>query len=301
MNKTLISYLLIIAISGTLGAAGGVIAKRIMGQEEIDYSDFNPDAYAEDKAHVAEMLAIYEQQKSLSGFSASDVVNIGLEKYRRCENSYSLCVGTAQTIVSQTIRNAQIKNGDEYFEESISNSSMVHVASRSKQYGADSDSIYLLTGEATGTTTATYPYVDSAPDGVQYSRTGYKGYLGKTLDEMFIYIISRKTCYNDACKITTVGDKTTVVLSLNPETSTYWYKIQMQNISGLDKLPTFNYVTLTYTFDSSMNLQTLHIDEQYKAQMGVTVDIVNSIDYRYHPNEFMPIPAAYEAVDYTKF
>ena len=75
----------------------------------------------------------------------------------------------------------------------------------------------------------------------------------------------------------------------------------MQNISGLDKLPTFNYVTLTYTFDSNLNLQTLHIDEQYKAQMGVTVDIVNSIDYRYHPNEFMPIPMAYEAVDYTKF
>lgn len=294
MNKTLFTYILIIGIAGTAGTTTGIVGKKLLGQEIIDYSGFNPELFRGDgKA----LLASYASDpKFIDKCSPADIVNIGLEKYRQCKNCYSIGTGVASTIVSQTIRNFQIKNNNKYFEESISYSSMVALANRAIQAGTTGD-INLYKGKATGSESGSYPSEDK---GTTYSQEKYKAYLGKTLNEMFIYLISNNSVVTDECEVKRTDNKGyQVKLTLHPDIATYYYKFQMKNISGLDGLPSFEYVRHTYTFDQYMCLETLHVDEKYTASMGVSVSITNSIDYRYYFEEYLEIPKNNESLDYS--
>ena len=279
MNKTLLTYILIVGISGTAGASAGIIGKRLLGQEEIDYSGFNPEAY---RADGAALLNSYNNNPT--SYTPAKLVSIGLEKYRRCENSYSMTIGIAKTVVNQTIRNYQIKNGDKYFEESISRSDMVTLADRMYQDGKNGN-IDLYVGKATSTTTGSYPST-----GKNYTKEAYKKYLGKTLDEMFIYLISDSTAESGSAVTKLDNGDIQVVLNLNPDIAPYYYKYQMMNISHLDKLPMFQYIKLKYTFSSDMYLKTMVVDEKYSASMGISVTIQNSFTNYYFPNEYKAIP-----------
>lgn len=290
MNKTLFSYILIVGITGTAGATTGIVGKRVFGQEEIDYTGFNPESLRMDGAAL---VTEYDSNPN-KNYSAAELINIGLEKYRQCENSYSIGIGIADTVVSQTIRNYQIKNGDKYFEESISKSSMVALANRSFQDGK-AGNIVLTLGKPSNEDTASYP-----ENGTSYSQDDYKAYLGKTLDEMFIYLIHNNSLLKDETNIEKLSNgDIKVTASLNPDLATYYYKIQMKNISNLDRLPSFNYLTHVYTFDSNMMLKHLHADEVYSASMGISVTIKNTIDYYYYPGEYLKIPKYNEKLDYS--
>ena len=178
--KTWVILPLSFVLIAVAGVTTGVLLKKKFGQVEIDYGDFNPENYRMDgKALLKEY-----QKNPNKKFSEAELVNIGLEKYRECENCYSIGIGVADTIVNQTIRNAQIKRGDHYFEESISYSKMVSIANRVDQIGENND-ISLNKGKATGSEDVTYK-----EDITTYKAEDYKKAWGKTLDEMFIYLIS---------------------------------------------------------------------------------------------------------------
>ena len=286
--KTWVILPLSFVVIAVAGVTTGVLLKRKLGQVEIDYGDFNPENYRMDgKALLKEY-----QKNPNKKFTEAELVNIGLEKYRECENCYSIGIGVADTIVNQTIRNAQIKVGDHYFEESISYSKMVNVANRVDQIGVDND-ISLNKGKASGSEDATYK-----EDVTTYKADDYKKTWGKTLDEMFIYLISNETVL-DGSKIEKKDDLIKVTLKLEPSISTYYYKIQMKEISDLDRLPVFEYLTHTYVFDKDMSLLYCKVDEKYQASMGVTATIHNTIDYYYHANVMIDIPKENETVDYS--
>ena len=284
-----IQYGIIAAATVSLGIAGGIIIKKKFGGEEITYSGFDPETF---KADSKALLKQYEENPNKE-FTAPELVNIGQEKYRSCKNSYSIQVGLAKTIVDQTIRNAQIKNGDKLFEEAISKSSMVAIANRYNQQG---DSVSLYKGDVTSEETATYSKdkVDS------FKAADFKKDWGKTLDEMFIYIISNKTVNLSKCKTEKKGSQTKVTLDLDPAIATYYYKIQMKTMSNLAALPTFEYVKQTYTFDANMMLLHCKTEEKYKAAMaGVSAEIVNNIDTYYHANKYIKIPDLNQKVNYS--
>ena len=290
-RKTIVKYSLIGVLLIGVGGLTGFIVKRATGQTVVDYSSFNPDDY---KADSKLLLRQYENNPNRS-FSEAELVNIALEKYRCCENSYSIGIGVASTVVSQTIRNAQIKNGNQYFEESISRSSMVDIANRAYQVGID-NGVTLNKGKANSSEEATY---DEAKK-TEFTSQNYKDAYGKTLDEMFIYIISNKTVLKEGCSKTKLDSgEMKIVLELNPDTSTYYYKHQMQSISNLDSLPTFKSLTHTYVVDSKMNLIYSKVNEEYKASMGITVNIKNTIEYYYHPNEYYEIPDSKTQINYS--
>lgn len=290
--KTPVIYISIIGTALVVGAAGGIVAKRILGGEVVQYGDFDPNSI---EANSSQMLSAYESYTGNSpekDFTPVQLINIGLEKYRQCEYSYSIGKGTAKTIVSQSIRNFQIKNGDEYMEESISMSSMVKLSNRMIQHGKDGD-ITLYKGEATGIESGTYP-----SNGVLYTQDEYVGTFGKTLDKMFIYIVSDSTYIEGDIKKD--NDNYIVTVSLDPNFSTYHYKYQMLNISGLDYLPPFEYVKLTFTLDNSMTLRKMQVDEKYQASMsGLSVGITDYIEYDYYPNQIYKIPSLDENLDYS--
>ena len=282
-------YISIVGTALAIGTAGGIVAKRVMGGENVIYEgDATSMTFDVDAAY--DKYLNYTGNDMTKDFTPAEIVNIGLEKYRRCENSYSITKGVASTMVTQSIRNYQIKNGDRYFEESISMSSMVKLANRMYQTGKEGN-VNLYKGSAVNEELGSY-----SANGTEYEQVDYKNYLGKTLNEMFIYIITDSTILDSEIdKI----DGYTIKLSLDTEMSVIFYQYQMKNISGLDKYPKFASVNLTFTFDNNLDLQHLYTDETYQATMGVTVDIHNMFNTYYFPNEELKIPEINEPTDYS--
>lgn len=288
-NKSWIQFPVIAFVAIAIGASAGIFVKRKFGQEQVDYSNFDASVFAMDSK---ELLEKYRANPK-GNFTAAELVNIGLEKYRQCENSYSFTVGSANTIVNQSIRNAQIKNGDKYFEEQISKSGMVSLANRIET-SQGSETTILYKGKAETEETAKY-------DGEtqNYTEEEYRNYLGRSLPDMFIYTISNDTVYDDSTIETLPNGNKRIYLNLDPDISTYNYKVQMKNMSNLDGLPTFNYVKQVYTFTSDMTLLHCYIDEKYQASMGMTVSIQNTLHNYYHANEYRAIPKLDESFDYS--
>lgn len=286
--KTWVIIPMTFVLIAVAGVTTGIVLKHKFGQVEIDYGDFNPENYRMDSKAL-----LKEYQKNPNkNFTAAELVNIGLEKYRQCENCYSIGVGIADTIVNQTIRNAQIKVGNHYFEESISYSNMVAVANRVDQIGQDND-ITLNKGKATASDEASYKN-----DTITYKAEDYKKTWGKTLDEMFIYLICNETVL-EGSKIEKNDETIRVTINLDTDISTYYYKVQMKEISSLDRFPVFSYVTHAYTFSKDMTLLHCTVDEKYQASMTVTANIHNTIDYYYHSNVVINIPKENETIDYS--
>ena len=288
--KTAIVYISIVATAIGLGVAGGIAAKKIMGGEETVYIG-DANSLEMDMTTLKAKYESYRGSTPEKDFTPTELINICFENYRNCENSYSFTIGVADTIVSQTVRNYQIRNGNEYFEESISRSSMVKLANRMTQSGKDGN-ITLYSGTATSDETASY-----GEKGTEYSQEEYTELLGRTLDAMFIYVISNRTVENAEVVKNSEGYELT--FELNPDIATYKYKRQMKNISNLDNLPSFEKVKLTYQVDNNLLLTTCHVDETYKATMGVTVTINNNFNVYYHPNQIMKIPSLNESLDYS--
>ena len=298
MNKLLLTYILTIGICGVAGAGTGIVLKRTIGPIDEHYPEgFDPKEFSPD---IEALMEKYEKlsDKSYNGvasYSDADVINICLEKYRKQDYCWSIGTGDANTIVTQTIRNAQIKYGDEYFEEQLSYSSVVDVANRTLQHGVDGG-LELYKGGCINPEVPNY----SGTTPQSFTKEGYKEYLGKSLDEMFIYIISEKTVIDSSRTIK--GDDVTMKLELNPNLSTFYYKTQMLNISGLSNLPPFSEVKLTFTVDKDLNLKTLDVDETFTATkegIPVPAETHNIIKYYYHAGEQMEIPSINENLNYS--
>ena len=290
--KTAKIYITIAASAIVVGVVGGVLIKRYVVDPDIIY-DGDTSSLEE---NAEELLRRYEEYKGSNpenAFTASELINIGLEKYRTRENCYSFGIGTAHTVVEQQIRNFQIKRGAEYFEESISTSSMVSIAKRMKQTGK-SGGVTLYNGTATDVEVGNYNVTPES-----YTQEEYINLLGRSLDKMFIYTISSSTVTES--KVEKVDGNFVINVDLDPMFGTVNYKTQMKNISGLDKLPKFTYVKLKFTFDSDMLIKELNVDEKYEASMySMTVPITNEINYYYYPDQVMNIPQDNENLDYSR-
>lgn len=287
-KKALIQYSIIAVCAIGVGVGGGILLKKKIGPVEIDYSGFNSDSFqADSKA----LLAEYEKNPNKE-FTAAELVNIGLEKYRQCENSYSIGVGQASTIVNQSVRNFQIRNGEKYYEEQISKSNMVSLANR---VIADSEGATVYRGKAKD---IEIPEYNNEPNIM--SQSEFKDLWGKNLEDIFIYIISNETVDLDKSTVTKKDGKTYICLELDPDIASYNYKLQMKSLSELSALPTFEYLRQTYVFDSNMTILHSTIDEKYVATMsGINATVINNLDYYYHANEYLKIPEIDEILDYS--
>ena len=287
-KKALIQYSIIAVCAIGVGVGGGILLKKKLGPVEVDYTGFDSDSF---QADAKALLKEYEVNPNKE-FTAAELVNIGLEKYRQCENSYSIGVGQATTIVNQSVRNFQIRNGDKYYEEQISRSNMVNLANR---VVADSESATVYRGKAKDTEVPEYkdePKVLNPDE--------FKALWGKKLEDIFIYIISNDTVDLEQSKVEKKDGKVFISLELDPDIASYNYKLQMKSLSELSALPTFEYLRQTYVFNSDMTILHSTIDEKYVATMsGINATVNNYLDYYYHSNEFIKIPEINEILDYS--
>ena len=299
-KKNLLIYLIIGASCLVVGGAIGIIGKKVLGQEIVDDSSFNPEKFKADGAALLKKYENYTGTTPEKEFTQTELVNIALEKYRRYEHSMSVGIGLALAksvgiTVNQEIRAAQVRNGDQYFEESVSKSDMVACAYRFYQTGTDSGvNSYEGTDVSKDATRATY-----ANNPKHYSLEGYKKDWGKTLDEMFIYIVSGKTVLSNE-PLSRDGTDYVITLNLNVDTSTYYYKSQMVSVSGLSSRPVFTLEKLTYVLTKDLDLKRLTCEEAYSASMaGISAQTASTLNYYYFPNYVREIPELNEKIDYT--
>lgn len=302
MGKTIFTYLIIGGAAAAVGITGGIIGKRYLNEPIRDYSGFDANNYKIDgDAIIAKIESYNTKESAFNQLPAEDLINYAFETYRRCENSYSFSTGLASaSIVSQQIRSCQIKNGNTYFEESVSKSSMVGVGNRMVQEGKDGGVTLYKVGNKNNV------IIDSSvsiynPTPIDMTKEEYATTFGRSLDEMFIYLIHKDTVLSTSSKQKLSNNEGyEIILNLDPDLSTYCYQFQMLNISGLDKMPIFKYVTLTYKLNNNFDLISCHVDECYEATMGVSVTITNSLNFSYFPNTYYKIPELTENFDYLQ-
>ena len=298
--KKQFTYGIIISAALVIGVSGGVIFKRVITPPQEVYDGFNPQALKPDCNKIISEIETYRGSDFENAFNANKLINFALEKYRQCENCYWFCYGLADTFVKQDIRSAQIKNGNKYFEESTSKSSAVAISNRMYQEGKDGAiNLYdcgdkgriTIDGDNVNTV-----FTNTTP--TQYTKEEYSNLFGRSLDEMFIYLICEETILEE--NITKNGSDFIVTVDLDPKYSTFLYKNQMKNISNLDCLPSFSAVNLTFTLTNALRLKQLHVEEDYVATMKVAAPTHGTVDYYYFPDQFLQIPELNESLAYHR-
>lgn len=297
--KSLVLYAIIGSSALAVGAGGGVIYKRCIAEPKREYTGFNAEVCKPDgDALIKEIEKIGSKEKATEQFEAVDIANYAMEKYKRYENSVSFTTGTAHTVVEQEIRNVQIRNGNKYFEESISKSSMVGIGKRMYQEGLEgpvkfynekSKNDVAINGDKVSTV------FKPNPDTIEVDE--YKRLYGRNLPDMFIYCVHKITVVEGTCVKN--GDGYKVTLDLNPDMGGYQYRYQMQTISGLSDLPTFQFINIVYELDENLDLTHIQVHEKYHATMGVSVDIENNLDSYYFPRMEYEIPDINQEVSYA--
>ena len=297
--KKVVSYLILIGSAAAMGVAAGFLGKKFFGEPEVDYGDIGEALQVDAKAIVERVEAYNGPKDKTEEFSTSEILNYSLEKFRSCENCCSFTYGVADTIVKQDIRGCSIKNGDKYFEESVSKSSMVSLANRMFQEGKSTNVSLYSANKGTIEISDTSPQAEYSESNLTaYTADEYKSTYGKTLDEMFIYIISEETVLNPSTQ--KVDGGYIIDIDLHTDWGTANYKKQMVSVSDLDAKPKFDSVHLTFTLDNDLMLKKMSVDEKYTARKIVDASINGKLDIYYFPEKYIEIPEVGEQLNYIK-
>lgn len=263
-----------IIIYSSIGApliAGGIIAGILLGQShfKVDaYGDLNANDVTEDYSQVYEAFKKAKPENYFTAFDGVELANISLLELTEENDFYTLSTGSVVAAgVKQSINSTYIKNGDKYFEESITESSFVKGANR---FYETESSINWHKGKYVSGTSGDY-------DGAkltEYSKEDFEETWGKQLSRECIYIVTSQTCLENS--VTDNNDGThTIELELDPTLSVLRYIKQMAMTGGLSQMPVFHKVNLKFTVDDNVKLLKFETYEVYDVHM--VIDANNSV------------------------
>ncbi len=265
-KKNIILYSVIGVVGITLSAVGGVLLGRNL---------FKQDAYAGLDINNAEVdyNEVYARFKTSNAnsyfedFSHVELANISLLKCSEVNNFYTITNGSVEAAgVKQTIHGTTIRDGDNYFEESISSSSFVKSTNRFYQ---NDEGVKWHKGKYVDLDGGDY----SNPKTTDYTIDEFDDTWGKSLKRACIYIVSNKSCLNSTMTKTEDGNYE-ISLDLDPTLSVLRYVKQMVMTGGLSEAPVFHSVNLTFIVDKDVNLLTFKTYEVYDVHM--VIDAKNS-------------------------
>ena len=257
MKKFTKKGIIITSIVSILSIGLGTGVGLYFGQEfltnKTNYDALDADNLEDDNK------ALYQKYLKMNDYSSLEsyqLVNISLYKLSTLDYFSSIEEGEAVASgITQTINGKNIKNKSSYFNESISNSSLVHIA---KRFYQNDDEIDEYTGNVKSATSAEYK-----EDSKSISTLNeFENKWGKTLDRPCIYIISSKTVVSSSVDF--YDNQYKISLELNPSTSVIRYVKQMKSMSQLSSYPEFSKVKLTFTLDSKLTLLEFETDETYE-------------------------------------
>lgn len=273
------------SVGGTLSLAVGISAGVILGivfngGATGDYSGVDVSKYAID---YDGLLSKYNSMSSTSDYSkemtACDMANTALYIFYNHDKWESQGYGKTSFNVmgisgDQEIRSTFIRDGSNFFEESLSKSSIVQAAWR--MYEDHSKGNESVVERYKGVVNKdVYDSKFDTSTKTQYTRDEYYNYAGRYLDGIpCIYIISDKCLATDDQK-TTSGIPTsvtknsagyTIEIELDPNITVKNYVLQMQTTADLAGAPYFKFVHLTLQTDLKLNLISMTNYEAYYAK-----------------------------------
>ncbi len=280
-RKAIIFWSVGIVASLGVGVGVGYILSSVFNSGTVgNYDNINVSKYAVDyDALVTKYQSLPEDTDYSKNFTPAEMANLSLSLLHR-QNQWEI-QGYGKTTFhvfgvsgDQIIRSTFIRDGQSYFEESLSKSNMVQAAWRMyEDYDkGDQSTVSRYSGTITGEATDA-SFASATP--TQYSRQDYYQHAGRYLDGIpCIYIISDK-CLSPESQKTTSGiatgvqktdDGYVVELELNPQITVKNYVLQMQATTDLAGPPTFQFVHLTFHLDSKLQLISMRNYESYYAK-----------------------------------
>ncbi len=242
-----------------IGIAGGIILGQEVFVPKVDYAAVDQDGIEDDQKALMKRYQKASPSSYLKTFQPHELINISLNKLGEHQNIHKVTVGEVLAAgIKQDIRANFVKDGNNYFSESLSQSSLVKVAWRFYQ---NDDTVNTYSGSLSGVESAKWKE-DSKKD---YGLEDYENTWGKTLDRGSIYIISSKTVTDGTAK--EVNGDYEVSVELDVTTSVVRYVKQMTMTSNLPKPPIFHHIQLTYVLDKELNIKTSTADESYDVYM----------------------------------
>lgn len=203
----------------------------------------------------------------------SALENIGYmnSRFRAQSNYYSEMSGTVDTMLTQQVNTWKQYEDGVLIQTDITRSSMVNSA---RQFCYVGDRV--IWREAAGGP-STYNGLDTEwktgdPAG-NMTVDDFKASRGLPGTEFSVYVINEETLLG-AEEVVSNGDGTysqTYYLDPATDKAPAYYVNQMMTTGGLTGLPAFEYITVTYTFDSTWQILASDIDESYTATMGISV------------------------------
>ncbi len=211
---------------------------------------------------------------------------------------YSEMQGSVNTMLSQQVNTWKQYSDGVLIQTDITTSSLINSA---KQFCWVGDRV--IWREAAGGP-STYDGIDTAwKDGAPYGNMSvedYKVSRGLPGTAFSVYVINEETLL-DASEVTANGDGTyTQTYHLDPATdkAPAYYVNQMMYTGGLTSLPTFDYITVTYTFDATWQVLSSEIEESYTATKGVNAKCTATYSTQYEYGTDRAYSTAYD--DYFK-
>lgn len=269
-----------------IGGVGGYFIGQgfFANLSAIDYSQYSADELEDNNENLMKRYSRENPSNYLHKFKPYELAEIALNKIANHENVRSVQYGNVHVPlfgVEQTIRTQAIKNGEKYYLENISASSMVKAAKRFYQEG---DEVKSYDGGSVSLNSAIW---NKDPTSV-LSKKEHAEVWGKDLTRPSIYIVSKATALDTSTAVRD-GDGYKVSLELDPILSVLRYVKQMTSISNVQS-PKFHSVHIEYKLSNDLTLLETKIEESYSVVMVTKAESTAVINEYYFYDSGASIP-----------
>lgn len=286
----------VVAAAIGIGIPCGLVLGNLLKSPKTDYGSVSGDTYAYD---MAEGRIKYDACKGeYSSLLPEDAFNIsldllsGIESYRLQGYGQALAL-----VVQQDIRSTIIRDGERYFEESYSKSSLVQCAWRMYQ---DADDVVQYRGTI-GSSVEEASFDEA--NGQSYSYESYSERMGRLISDRSIYLVSSYTVIDgEGSSLKKTDGGYSLDISLDPVLSVVNYVKQMKTVSDLPEYPSFYSLSIHMELDADLLPISLTTNESYYAttSMGVGSTVNGSMTTYFDLDGEFQIPSlnepeAYEA------
>jgi len=308
MRKTIIITSIVGVSAIALGITGGYFLHSFLAGGTIENADAGTGA--NDYSSIAKIVEAKKGSDYTASLSPRQMVTYAINSFIESPSFFAEGIGVASagSLATQEIRSHFVHTGNQYFEESLSHSSFVDLADRMYQTG---DSTVTYHGGTNNGNVEEGVFPDKS---TTYSNTDYATKYGRKVSDVCSYTIADDYVVKAGeknLKGTTSGDEPTgsvktdegytVYLELDAYYSVGNYKIQMQAISSLAQLPSFQFVHLTFNLDSELKLLKLTTHEYYyaKTSAGVGSNIDGRLVTTYATDGEYTVPELNTPLPYT--
>ena len=286
--STIVTTSIVCTVAIASGLILGIYFGKNMSEPKTNYEGFHIDNYEDDND------ALYQRflaNQAVDAYKPYELVNIAIEKFARNEHTKTVTHGQVDAaIVKQMIYAEDVRDGNEYYTESLSYSSIVKCGVRFYQHEDSIDEYTATKVEKDGS--ATFSERNKATVSYQEHEDNW----GKTLNRPVIFIISSKTVLDCATFKTDTGYD--ITLSLDPTLSVLRYVKQMKSISDLKRYPEFNSVNVTFSLDKDLNLVQMKTVEDYVVYVVGKNESIGTLTVDYYHDVSDKIPSLKENYPY---